>query len=409
MAISQEFSLNTYITKVFVPLLYQPYLRGNNSMKISKSLKIAAAALALTVFAVTPAFSVGLTGAGATFPLALIDSCKAGFAEDTGHSFTYGGGGSGAGVSASDKGVGDVNFSDSAHKAATKLPSVIHVPVVAAPIAVMYNLPNKSKTLNLSGATLAGIFAGTITKWNDPAIVADNNRSITTIIYRKNADGTVKRNAKGDPIVLRTDKRNVYYTLPNQTIKVIYRADSSGTQGNFTGYLNGVAPTIWPKAKNNVFASTFPGNLNAPENLGRITGAAFSSGVSVQAGKTPYSITFAEASFAKPQKLQLANIQNAAGNFQAPDAAGTSTFLASGNVSDNGFIDFNYKTTAAGAYPLGIVSYALVDTKNPNATAIKSFLNYMLSAKCVSTAPDFALIGGDLLAINKKQIAKIGA
>jgi phosphate transport system substrate-binding protein len=378
-------------------------------MKITKSLKIAAAALALSVFAVAPASAVGLTGAGATFPVPLIDACKAGFAADTGHSFTYGGGGSGAGVSASDKGVGDVNFSDSAHKAATRLSSVIHVPVVAAPIAVLYNLPNKSKTLNLSGETLAGIFAGTITKWNDPKIVADNNRTIKSVIYRKNADGTVKRDAKGAPVVLRTDSRTVYYTLPNQTIKVIFRADSSGTQGNFTAYLNGVAPTIWTKARNNVFASTFPGNLNAPENLGRITGATGSSGVAVQAGKTAYSITFAEASYAKAQKLGMANIQNAAGNFQAPDAAGTSAFLAAGTVSDNGFIDFNYKATAAGAYPLGIVSYALVDTKNPNATAIKSLLNYMLSSKCVATAPDFALIGGDLLAINQKQIAKIGA
>jgi phosphate transport system substrate-binding protein len=378
-------------------------------MKITKSLKIAAAALALSVFAVQPAVAVGLTGAGATFPVPLIDSCKAGFAADTGHSFTYGGGGSGAGVSASDKGVGDVNFSDSAHKAATRLSSVIHVPVVAAPVAVLYNLPNKSKTLNLSGPTLAGIFAGTITKWNDPKIVADNNRTIKTIIYRKNADGTVKRDAKGNPVVLRTDNRAVYYTLPNQTIKVIFRADSSGTQGNFTGYLHGVAPTIWTKPKNNVFASTFPGSLNAPENLGRITGATGSSGVAVQAGKTPYSITFAEASYAKAQKLGMANIQNAAGNFQAPDAAGTSAFLAGGKVDANGFIDFDYATKSAGAYPLGIVSYALVDTKNPNATAIKSLLNYLLSSKCVSTSADFALIGGDLLAINQKQIAKIGA
>jgi len=69
----------------------------------------------------------------------------------------------------------------------------------------LYNLPNKSKTLNLSANTLAGIFAGTITKWNDPAIVADNNRSIKTVIYRKNADGTVKRDANGNPVVLRTD------------------------------------------------------------------------------------------------------------------------------------------------------------------------------------------------------------
>jgi len=54
-----------------------------------------------------------------------------------------------------------------------------------------------------------------------------------------------------------------------------------------------------------------------------------SSGVAVQAGKTPYSITFAEKNFAKAQRLGVANIQNAAGNFQAPDAAGTSAFLRS--------------------------------------------------------------------------------
>ena len=377
-------------------------------MKITKSLKIAAAALALSFFAVAPAAAVGLTGAGATFPAPLFDNCKAGFAADTGHTFTYGLGGSGTGRGNSDKGVGDINFSDTAHKAATRVATVIHIPVVAAPIAVLYNLPNKSKTLNLSANTLAGIFAGTITKWNDPAIVADNNRSIKTVVYRKNADGTVKRDAKGNPVVLRTDNRTVYYTLPNQTIKVVYRSDASGTQGNFTAYLNGAAPTIWTKAGNNAFASTFPGNLNAPENLGRITGASGSSGVAVQAGKTPYSITFAEASYAKAQRLGLANIQNAAGNFQAPDAAGTSAFLAGGKVDANGFIDFDYATKAAGAYPLGIVSYALVDTKNPNAAAIKQFLNYLLSAKCVSTTPDFALIGGDLLAINNRQIAKIG-
>jgi phosphate transport system substrate-binding protein len=377
-------------------------------MKITKSLKIAAAALALSFFAVQPAFAVGLTGAGATFPSPLFDNCKAGFAADTGHTFTYGLGGSGTGRGNSDKGVGDVNFSDTAHKAATRGANVIHVPVVAAPIAVLYNLPNKSKTLNLSANTIAGIFAGTITKWNDPAIVADNNRVIKSVVYRKNADGTIRRDAKGNPVVLRTDNRQVYYTLPNQTIKVVYRSDASGTQGNFTAYLNAVAPSIWTKAGNNSFSSTFPGNLNAPENLGRITGASGSSGVAVQAGKTPYSITFAEVSFAKAQRLGLANIQNAAGNFQAPDAAGTSAFLAGGKIDANGFIDFDYATKAPGAYPLGIVSYALVDTKNPNASAIKEFLNYLLSPKCVSTTPDFALIGGELLAINKRQIAKIG-
>jgi phosphate transport system substrate-binding protein len=380
-------------------------------MKISKSLKIAVAALALSMFAVQPAVAVGLTGAGATFPQPLIDICKAGFAADSGHSFTYGGGGSGTGRGNSDKGVGDVNFSDTAHTASTRGASVIHVPVVAAPVAVMYNLPNKSKVLNLSANTVAGIFAGTITKWNDAAIVADNNRSITTIIYRKNPDGSVKKDAKGQPIVLRKDTRTSYYSLPNQTIKVVYRSDASGTQGNFTAFLNGAAPTVWTKAGNNAFSSTFPGDLNAPANLGRITGASGSSGVAVQAGKTPYSITFAEKNFAKAQKLGLANIQNAAGNFQAPDAAGTSAFLGAADIDANGFLKFNYKTTVAGAYPLGIVSYALVDTKTPNAAAVKSLLNYLLSDKCVNTDPtlEFSQISGDLLALNLKQIAKIGA
>ena len=380
-------------------------------MKISKSLKIAVAALALSMFAVQPAVAVGLTGAGATFPQPLIDICKAGFAADTGHSFTYGGGGSGTGRGNSDKGIGDVNFSDTAHTASTRGASVIHVPVVAAPVAVMYNLPNKSKVLNLSASTVAGIFAGTITKWNDAAIVADNNRSITTIIYRKNPDGSVKKDAKGQPIVLRKDTRTSYYSLPNQTIKVVYRSDASGTQGNFTAFLAGAAPTVWTKAGNNDFKVTFPGDLNAVANLGRITGASGSSGVAVQAGKTPYSITFAEKNFAKAQKLGLANIQNAAGNFQAPDAAGTSAFLGAADIDANGFLKFNYKTTVAGAYPLGIVSYALVDTKTPNAAAVKSLLNYLLSSKCVNTDPslEFSQISGDLLALNLKQIAKIGA
>jgi len=380
-------------------------------MKISKSLKIAVAALALSFFAVQPASAVGLTGAGATFPQPLIDICKAGFAADTGHSFTYGGGGSGTGRGNSDKGVGDVNFSDTPHTATTRVATVIHIPVVAAPVAVMYNLPNKSKDLRLSANTLAGIFAGTITKWNDPAIVADNNRTVTTVIYRKNADGSVKKDDKGEPVVLRKDTRAVYYTLPSATIKVVYRSDASGTQGNFTNYLNGAAPTIWTKAGNNAFASTFPGDLNAVANIGRITGASGSSGVAVQAGKTPYSITFAEKNFAKAQGLRVAFIQNAAGNFQAPDAAGTSAFLGAADVDANGFLKFNYKTTVAGAYPLGIVSYALVDTKTTNGAAVKSLLNYLLSSKCVNTDPtlEYSQISGDLLALNLKQIAKIGA
>ncbi|MEI9907816.1 MAG: substrate-binding domain-containing protein [Actinomycetota bacterium] len=119
-------------------------------MRNSKTLKIAIAAFAAVLFVAQPASAaVNLTGAGATFPIPLLDACKAGFASATGNSYTYTGGGSGAGRTASDKGIGDFNFSDTPHTASSKLPSVIHIPVVAAPIAVMYNL-NIKKVLNLS-------------------------------------------------------------------------------------------------------------------------------------------------------------------------------------------------------------------------------------------------------------------
>jgi phosphate transport system substrate-binding protein len=115
-------------------------------MKITKSLKIAVAAIAITLFATQSASAaVNLTGAGSTFAIPLLDSCKAGFSAATGNSFTYTGGGSGAGRAASDKGINDFNFSDTPHTAATRLASVIHIPVVAAPIAVMYHL-NTTKT-----------------------------------------------------------------------------------------------------------------------------------------------------------------------------------------------------------------------------------------------------------------------
>ncbi len=379
-------------------------------MKISRNLKIAAIACAVALFAAQPASAaVNLTGAGATFPIPLIDACKAGFATATGNTFTYTGGGSGAGRSASDKGIGDVNFSDTPHTAATRLASVIHIPVVAAPIAVMYKL-NSTKTVNLSPATVAGIFGGTITMWNDAAIVADNNRTTTVVNFKKDTNGNVVKDKAGAPVVLNTRNVKSYYTFPAKKIIVIYRSDSSGTSGNFTNFLHGMAPTVWTKAGNNAFQTSFPGELNAVGNLGRVVGASGSAAVSALAGKTLYSITYAEKNYAATNRLGVANIRNAAGNFQAPDAGGTASFLGAATVDANGIMTFDYATKLPGAYPLGIVSYALVDTKTKNATEVKALLNYILSPVCPTTNPalEYTTITGPLLAVDTAQIAKIG-
>jgi phosphate transport system substrate-binding protein len=379
-------------------------------MKIPKSMKIAMAVGAVTLFATQSASAaVNLTGAGSTFAIPLLDSCKAGFSAATGNSYTYTGGGSGAGRAASDKGINDFNFSDTPHTAASRLGTVIHVPIIAAPIAVMYHL-NRSKTLNFSPSTVAGIFAGTITKWNDPAIVADNNRSIVQITYKKDKKGEVVKDKSGKPVVRYARTIKTVMTMPNKKITVIYRADSSGTSGNFTNFLHGTAASVWTKSGNNNFGTSFPGDLNDPSNLGRIVSATGSAGVAALASKTVYSITYDEKSYAKAAGLGVANIKNAAGNFQGPDSGGTSAFLGAATVNENGFLIFNYDTSDPGAYPLGIVSYALVDTKTTNAAAVKALLTYILDAKCVSANPDleYTTITGSLLALDKSQIAKIG-
>ncbi len=382
-------------------------------MRVSKLAKVASIALAFGLVATTPAHAANLQGSGASFPALLIEACKAPFASATSHTYTYASSSSGTGQANSDKSIGDFWFSDGAYTASTKRASLIHVPLVAAPIAILHNVPNK-KTLQLSAETVAKIFAGEITMWNDPAIVADNNRTTTTVTYRKNADGTLKKDAKGDPIVLSTRKLTSTYILPNKKIQVVYRSDSSGTSENFTNYLNKSAPTVWTTAKNKVFSSGFPGKINDTANLGRIVGAASSTGVAQLAGKTPYSITYAEVNYAVANKLKVANLINAAGSSVAPDSSGVGAFLASATQDANGWLTYDYKTTEKGAYPLGIVSYLLADTKYPNADtakAVTEFAKFILSAPCaqkVGTPLGFSLIDGDLLKKSLAQVAKIG-
>ena len=381
-------------------------------MKVSLLAKSAAVALVFGLVSSTPAHAVDLQGSGASFPALLIEACKAPFATSSGHSFTYAASGSGAGRTNSDKSVGDFWFSDAAHTSSSKRASIIHAPVVAAPIGILHNLPSRN-TLSLSAPTIAGIFSGTITRWNDPAIVRDNNRAYDKIIY-KTKNGAVVKDSKGDPIVAKKIATTTRYTLPDKPIKVIYRSDSSGTTENFTNYLNKSAPTVWTKAKAAVFTTSFPGNINAPENLGRIVGASSSTGVSQLAGKTPYSITFAEVNYAVANKLKVAHVINNAGNAVEPTSVTTSAFLSQATIDNNGIMSFDYATKEAGAYTLGIVSYMLVDTAytdKTKAAAVKSLASFILSPACAKDkgeALGFSVLDGEFLKKAQSLVAKIG-
>lgn len=379
-------------------------------MSFSKKAKALVIAGLIAVSSATPAHAADLQGSGASFVDPLLQACKAGFAKATSHSYVYTSTGSGTGKKNSDSNIGDFWFSDSAHTAATKRSTVYHAPIIAAPIAVLVNLPAK-KDVYLSATTVAKIFSGEITKWNDPAIVADNNRSVAVTVYKKDAQGNAVKDKSGNPVVLRSTSKSVIYTLPNQPIKVIYRADGSGTSNNFTKWLNGVAPSVWTKPANDAFTTAFPGNINSTGNIGRIVGANASQGVATLAAKTKYSITYAEKNWGDAYGLRAASIGNASGNFIYPESGAVSAFLGEAKQDANGIVSYDYGTKLAGAYTLGIVSYMLLETEykdKARGAAVKQLAEYILSPACSAVDPKlgYVVLSGTYLEKAKALIAK---
>jgi phosphate transport system substrate-binding protein len=379
-------------------------------MSFSKKAKALVIAGLIAVSSATPAHAADLQGSGASFVDPLLQACKAGFAKATSHSYVYTSTGSGTGKKNSDSNIGDFWFSDSAHTASSKRSTVYHAPIIAAPVAVLVNLPAK-KDVYLSATTVAKIFSGEITKWNDPAIVADNNRSVAVTVYKKDAQGNAVKDKSGNPVVLRSTSKSVIYTLPNQPIKVIYRADGSGTSNNFTKWLNGVAPSVWTKPANDAFTTAFPGNINSTGNIGRIVGANASQGVATLAAKTKYSITYAEKNWGDAYGLRAASIGNAAGNFIYPESGAVSAFLGEAKQDANGIVSYDYGTKLAGAYTLGIVSYMLLETEykdKARGAAVKQLAEYILSPACSAVDPKlgYVVLSGAYLDKAKALIAK---
>jgi len=337
---------------------------------MKKSLKKAAVVVAaLSLILVPAANAVVLKAAGATSVSGLIDKCKADYQTATGHSFDYPGGGSGAGKTAFTNGTVDFAFSDSAHS--PMIANEIHIPTVLWPVAILTNLPGSNKPVTLSTDTVAKIFAGKITNWNDAAIVADNNRSVTTVVYKKDASGNIKKDKNGAPVVLRTTVTQLRRSMPNLPITVWYRSDNSGTSNNLSRALNKLAPSVWTNNPADAFATAFPGTIT--DNPVMFRSASGSAGVSLNASKTQGSITYAEKSFADTYKLGLASIINKAGNAIAPDSLSAAAAGGEATIDDTtGLLTFNYLTTNPAAYPLTATTYALVSTKYGDAAKAKA-------------------------------------
>lgn len=374
--------------------------------------KAAVVATALSLVLAPAANAAVLKASGATSVSGLIDKCKADYQSATKHSFDYPGGGSGAGKTSFTNGTVDFAFSDSVH--APMIANEIHVPTVLWPVAILTNLTGSNKPVTLSTDTIAGIFAGKIKNWNDPAIIADNNRSINTIIYKKDSSGNIAKDAKGQPIVLRTQVVNQHRTMPNLPITVIYRSDNSGTSNNLVRALNKLAPSVWTKAPADSFATAFPGSVTSDPI--RFRSASGSAGVSLLASKTKGAITYAELSFAATYKLGLTSVINKAGNAILPTS---DSALAAGGVASiddaTGILTFDYLTTDADAYPFTATTYALVSTKYGDAAKAKavketlSFHAFTCPAKYPALGFASVTATSKFGAVINKQLAKLGA
>lgn len=289
-----------------------------------------------------------ITGAGSTFVQTLAQQWIKDYgAACPGATINYQGVGSGAGVQQFLSGTVDFAGSDAVLKPEEEAAAgeVLHVPWAAGGVAVLYHLSGVDD-LNLSPKTLAGVFAGTITRWDDAAIAADN-------------DGVA---------------------LPSTPIQVVHRSDGSGTTKVFTSYLTAVAPDVWKAGA----------DKDIPWPAGQ--GAKGSDGVSVAVKQADGAIGYAELSFAEANALPVAAIRNAAGAFVKPTADSVAAALREAKVPADLKVEVTYDPSGRAAYPISTTTWAIVHAKPADAETsklLKSFLLYALGPGQASAASLF--------------------
>ncbi|WZH51111.1 MAG: phosphate ABC transporter substrate-binding protein PstS [Nocardioides alkalitolerans] len=228
--------------------------------------------------------------------------------------------------------------------------NVIEIPAYVSPIAIAFNVPGVD-SLNLSPAVIADIFNNQITKWNDPAIVADN----------PDAD------------------------LPDADISPVHRSDDSGTTKNFTDYLGKAAPDNWSYEAEDAF----------PVSGGNSQAAEGTSGVVELITNTENTIGYADES----QIGDLGTVSVGVGDtFSAPTAEGAAKVVAvstrvEGRDATDMATDVDRTTTEEGAYPVILLSYLIAcenyddDTEAAN---VKGYLSYIVSDEGQQAAADAA-------------------
>ena len=262
-----------------------------------------------------------------------------------GQTLNYTANGSGAGISdflagKTDFGGSDIPLSGDQYAAAKQRcggADAWNLPVVFGPLAITYNLGSVD-SLVLDAPTIAKIFNGTITRWDDPALTALNA------------------------------------SMPAEEIHVIYRSDASGTTDNFQSYLQAASGGAWGKGTGKTF------------NGGAGQGAAGNNATATLVKSTEGAISYNELSFALQQGLYAAEIKTPASRRSLrPVRIGTDTVgktITGAKITGAGndlVLDISsfYNPAQPDVYPIVLATYEIVCSRYPTldvATAVKGFL-----------------------------------
>jgi phosphate transport system substrate-binding protein len=220
-----------------------------------------------------------------------------------------------------------------------QLPPVIQVPVTAGAICITYDLPGLKQPLRLSPESLAGIFLGTVKRWNDPAIVKDNPGA----------------------------------ALPDEAITVVHRADAAGATDIFTTYLAKVSPQ-WASKVGVGDSVTWPAGISGED----------SAGLTSVVRNSPGTIGYVELNYAQQNELPVAAVENRAGRYVVPNVASTKAaveaFAPQLRANLNTAI-VDPPATATDAYPIAGLSFVIVPRDGTDAAErgeLREFMRWVL-------------------------------
>jgi phosphate transport system substrate-binding protein len=300
------------------------------------------AAVAVGLFAVAAAGAKStdetITGAGSSLVAPLVSQWVNPVGHAFGYTLQYSSVGSGAGIAAITARTVDFGASDAplTPDQATACKGCIQIPWALSATTLSYNVPGVPNDLHLDGTTIAGIYLGSITNWNDASIKALNPK----------------------------------VTLPDLKITPVFRSDGSGDTYAFTDYLSNVSAT-WKSKVGNATAVQFPAGVGGKGN----------AGVAGVIANTKGAIGYISAAYSLVNHLKVAAVKNQSGTFATPGLRGIAAAASSVTSvpANNEMHIVNPPKGDKLAYPISTFTYVIVPQQTAKAAELRKLIFWALT------------------------------